>query len=120
MHWQTRTTSVEHQALGVAGLGYEGSSARSCTSMIWPNCFETSPCVVVVVMVAIEHHGIALRRLGRLGLGTGSLETLTFPLHAQGPQQRSVSPSPYSVLVQKYCISSIFLLRTSQTPLFSK
>ena len=44
MHWQT--TSVEHLALGVAGLGYEGSI------MYIGDCFETSPNVVGVVMVA--------------------------------------------------------------------
>lgn len=49
VHRQTAATTVQHMALGVAGLGCEDALTH-LLNYVWPNIFETSPHVINGVM----------------------------------------------------------------------
>ncbi|KAJ8583066.1 putative nuclear protein [Rhizopogon salebrosus TDB-379] len=53
VHRQTASVIMRHIALGVVGMGCEDSMMH-LMSLVWPNCFETSPHVIGVVMDAVE------------------------------------------------------------------
>jgi len=70
VHRQTASTILKHTTLWVAGLGCEDSMLHSM-NLVWPNCFETSPHVIGVVLGAIDAM--------RVTLGAGIL--LSYVLH---------------------------------------
>ena len=67
VHRQTASTIVKHLALGFAGLGRE-DSMHHLMSLVWPNCFETSPHLIGAVMEGVEAM--------RVTLGLGVLQGL--------------------------------------------
>ena len=53
IHCQTASIIVKHLTLGVVGLGCEDSMLH-LMNLVWPNCFETSPHIIDIVIKAIE------------------------------------------------------------------
>lgn len=59
VHRQTAASTVQHMALGVAGLGCE-DALMHLLNYVWPNIFETSPHVINAVTGAIDACRVAL------------------------------------------------------------
>jgi splicing factor 3B subunit 1 len=59
VHRQTAASTVQHMALGVAGLGCE-DALMHLLNYVWPNIFETSPHVINAVMGAVDACRVAL------------------------------------------------------------
>ena len=59
VHRQTAAATIQHMALGVAGLSREDGMLHML-NYVWPNIFETSPHVIQAVIGAIEGLRVAL------------------------------------------------------------
>jgi splicing factor 3B subunit 1 len=70
VHRQTAASIVKHLALGVASYGHE-EALTHLLNLVWPNCFETSPHVLMSISGAVEALDV--------GLGQGVIMSYLLP-----------------------------------------